>query len=251
MVKLINIDRYKMLSFASLWVGRPLSKLEQVSISSFIYHGHTFTLYVYDMSLKVPLGVIKKNAREILPEDKIFMVDNSYGPFADMFRYHMLQKTDFVWTDTDNICLTSNWPDTEYLFGLQGGSHELVAIGVLSAPKDSELVKNLVVHSASFDKKSIVWGEIGPQLLTKQIKMLGLSGHVLPPKAFYPINYWEWKSIWEKTSKRPVLQACQGSYTLQVWNQMRNRNGVDPDQLPVGSAIDYFYKMYYKGNNED
>jgi hypothetical protein len=240
-----------MLNFASLWVGKPLSKLEQVSISSFLYYGHTFTLYLYDMSLKVPLGVVKKDAREILPENKIFIVDNSYGPFADMFRYHMLQSTDYVWTDTDNICLTSNWPDKEYMFGLQGGHHELVAIGIIAAPRDSKLVKNLVLHSSNFEKKSIVWGEIGPQLFTKQIKKLGLSNHVLPAEAFYPIDYWKWKSIWEKKSKSQVLEACKKSYTLQVWNQMRSRNGVSSNQLPPGSAIEHFYKKYYKGDNEN
>lgn len=240
-----------MAKFGSLWVGRPLSKLEQTCISSFIHHGHTFTLYVYDLSMKVPKGVIKKDAREILPESSLFVIDNSYGPFADMFRYKMLKETDLIWTDTDNICLRPDWPDKEYLFGLQGGSHKLVAIGILRAPKDSVLVRNLVRESSSFDKDNIVWGEIGPQLLTKHIQKLGLAEFVLSPKAFYPIDYWEWEMLWQRQHRKKVLSACQDSYTLQIWNQMRNRKGIDPDNLPPASAIDYFYKMCYKGNNED
>jgi hypothetical protein len=240
-----------MANFASLWVGRPLSKLEQTSISSFIYHGHSFTLYVYDMSLKVPIGVIKKDAREILPESEIFIVDNSYGPFADMFRYKMLHKTNLIWTDTDNICLRPDWPSSEYLFGLQGGPQKLVAIGIIAAPKESRLVENLVRESSSFDKSNIVWGEIGPQLLTRQIHKLGLDKFVLSPKAFYPIDYWDWQLLWHRKYKSQVFLSCKNSYTLQVWNQMRNRKGVDPNHLPVGSVMEHYYTMYYRGDNED
>jgi hypothetical protein len=75
-----------MAEFGSLWVGRPLSKIENLCLSSFIYHGHEFNLFVYDMDMLVPKGVNKINAREVIPEDKIFKTDNSYGPFADMFR---------------------------------------------------------------------------------------------------------------------------------------------------------------------
>lgn len=240
-----------MANFGSLWVGKPLSKLEQTCISSFIHHNHTFTLYVYDMSMKVPKGVVKKDAREILPEDSIFLVDNSYGPFADMFRYKMLQLTDLIWTDTDNICLRADWPEKEYLFGLQGGPHKLVAIGVLAAPKDCELVERLVYKSSAYNKSKIIWGEIGPKLLTDQIEKIGLSEFVLPPEAFYPINYWEWELLWHRQHRKKVLMTCKESYTLQIWNQMRNRRGIDPNILPAGSVIDYFYKLYYRGNNED
>lgn len=84
-----------MAEFASLWVGRPLSKIEQTCLASFVYHKHSMVLFVYDMDLAVPKGVIKRDAREILTKDKIFKTDNSYGPFADMFRYNMIQKNWF------------------------------------------------------------------------------------------------------------------------------------------------------------
>ena len=131
-----------MANFGSLWVGRPLSKIEQTCLASFIYHGHTVRLFVYDKDLKVPDGVVKQNANDIIPESMLFKVDNSYGPFADMFRYTMISKTDLTWTDTDNICLKSDWNFPEYLFGMQGGPHKIVANGLLRAPKDPPQKKN-------------------------------------------------------------------------------------------------------------
>lgn len=236
-----------MSSFASLWVGRPLSKIEQTCLSSFVYHKHTMILFVYDQNIVVPDGVIKMDANEIIPEKKVFKTDNSYGPFADMFRYKMIQETGLTWTDTDNICLQKNWNFPEYLFGMQGGPHKIVANGILRAPSDSDLISELVDISNKFDKTKIEWGEIGPQLLTDTIKKYKLTEYIKSPKTFYPINYWEWQHIFDPEQLQPVLNASKKSHTIQIWNQMLNREGIDNNNFPPGSAIDYYYNLYVKG----
>lgn len=235
-----------MADFGSLWVGRPLSKIEQTCLSSFVYHKHNVTLFVYDMDLIVPNGVVKKDAREILSEDKIFKTDNSYGPFADMFRYNMIQKTGLTWTDTDNICLQDKWRFPEYLFGMQGGPHKIVANGLLRAPKDSQLISDLVEIANNFNKKKIKWGEIGPQLLTEKIHNYKLNQYIQEPVVFYPVNYWEWKDLFDPLKRLEVLNKSKRSHTVQIWHQMLNREGLDKDNFPEGSAMDYFYRKYVK-----
>lgn len=236
-------------SFGSLWVGRPLSKIEQTCLASFVHHGHNMILFVYDKSLVVPKGVIKMDANEIIPENKIFKTDNSYGPFADMFRYKMIQETGLTWTDTDNICLQKNWNFQDYLFGMQGGPHKIVANGLLRAPRDSDLIAELVEISSNFDKSKIKWGEIGPQLLTEKIKKHNLSQYIQKPAVFYPINYWEWKWLFDKDQLQSVIKLSKKSHTIQIWNQMLNREGIDNNNLPTGSAVDYYYNMYVKGDH--
>lgn len=236
-----------MANFGSLWVGRPLSKIEQMCLASFVHHGHQMILFVYDNSLEVPDGVIKADAREVLPEDRIFKTDNSYGPFADMFRYKMIQQTGLTWTDTDNICLQKNWNFPEYLFGMQGGPHKIVANGLLRAPKDSKLISDLVEISNGYDKSQIKWGEIGPQLLTEKIKQYKLTSYIQSPKTFYPVNYWEWKWLFDKDKKSDVLSLCRKSHTIQIWNQMLNRDGIDNNTLPEGSVVKYYYDLYVGG----
>lgn len=233
-----------MAKFGSLWVGRPLNKIEITCLSSFIYHGHDFKLFVYDMNLKVPDGIEKVDANQIIPKDKIFKTDNSYGPFADMFRYKMIQQTGLTWTDTDNICLQNKWKFSEYLFGMQGGPHKIVANGILRAPQDSLFINELVSISESYDKTKIKWGEIGPQLVTEKIKEHKLNSYIQPPEVFYPVNFWEWKQIFIPEDINKVLRSCSNSHTLQIWNQMLNRDKLNVDNLPKGSAIDYFYKKY-------
>lgn len=233
-----------MVSFGSLWVGRPLSNIEKTCLSSFIYHKHSFTLFVYDMDLEVPSGVVKEDANQIIDSSKIFKTDNSYGPFADMFRYKMLQQTDLTWTDTDNICLRDDWNFGKYLFGMQGGPHQIVANGLLRAPKDSQFISELVDISSSYDKDKIVWGEIGPQLVTAKIKEHNLEHYIQNPMTFYPINYWQWELIFKSGKRDHVLEVCQNSHTLQIWNQMLNRQGYNNNEFVKGSAMQYFYQKY-------
>jgi hypothetical protein len=231
-----------MANFGSLWIGNPLSKVEQTALASFIYYGHSFTLFVYDMDMKVPNGIIKKDANEIIPESEIFKVQNSYGPFADMFRYAMIQKTGLMWTDTDSICLRSDWDFEQYLFGFE--EDDRLANGILKMPQDSDLIKFLVKNSTNYDKDKIVWSEIGPLLVTKGAKKFNVIKYAQQPNVFYPIHFWQWKKIWLKEYKKEVLDTCKDSHTLQIWNQFLNREGIDKNNLPDGSAIDYFYKKF-------
>lgn len=240
-----------MADIASFWVGNPLTKIEQTCLSSFVANNHNVTLFVYDMNMSVPDGVKKEDASKIIPESRIFKVDNSYGPFADMFRYRMIKETGFIWTDTDNICLRSDWDFPEYVFGEQGGGHGLCANGIIKAPKDSQFISDLVEVSNAYDKSKITWGEIGPQLLTATLKKYGLESYIKPSEAFYPVNYWEWNHLWEKKYKNIVLNKSRNSYTIQIWNQMLSRDGsYTKNNLPPGSVVDYFYQKYVN-NNED
>jgi hypothetical protein len=231
-----------MANFGSFWVGKPLSKLEHTALASFIYYGHTFTLYVYDMNLVVPNGVVKKDANEMIPESEIFKVDNSYGPFADLFRYRMMSKTDLIWTDTDSICLRSDWDFGDYLFGFE--EEKRLANGILRMPQDSELIKFLIKHSVNYDKSKIVWSEIGPLLVTKGAKKFNVLKYAQTPEVFYPVHFWQWKKIWDKKYLQEVLDKCKDAHTLQIWNQFLNREGINKNKLPKGSAIDYFYNKF-------
>jgi hypothetical protein len=231
-----------MANFGSLWVGNPLSKVEQTALSSFIYYGHSFTLFVYDMDMKVPKGIIKEDANKIISESKIFKVQNSYGPFADMFRYTMIHKTGLTWTDTDSICLRSDWNFGDYLFGFE--EEDRLANGILRMPQDSDLVSFLIKNSVEYDKNKIVWSEIGPLLVTKGAKKFNVLKHAQPPEVFYPVHFWQWKKIWNKDYLQEVFDKCQDAHTLQIWNQFLNREGIDKNKLPKGSAIEYLYNKF-------
>lgn len=231
-----------MADFGSLWIGNSLTKVEQTALASFIYYKHSFTLFVYDMSIKVPKGIVKEDANKILPESEIFKVQNSYGPFADMFRYLMIKQTGLTWTDTDSICLRSDWDFGDYLFGFE--EENRLANGILRMPQDSDLINFLIKNSVKYDKNKIVWSEIGPLLVTKGANRFGVIKYAQPPEVFYPVHFWQWKKIWLKDYRKEVLDKCKNSHTLQIWNQFLNREGLDKNKLPKGSAMEYFYNKF-------
>ena len=77
----------------SLWIGESLSKVEELCLSSFLYHGHEVHLYIYDNVKNIPDGVVIKDANDILHKDNIFYThNNSVAHFADLFRWSLIKQ---------------------------------------------------------------------------------------------------------------------------------------------------------------
>src|SRR5690242_7747234 len=79
-----------------LWVRGDLSRMEILSIRSFLGNGHPVHLYTYDCPGNVPEGATILDASKIVPEHLVppaqtppFQV-GSYAIFSDYFRYSLL-----------------------------------------------------------------------------------------------------------------------------------------------------------------
>jgi len=98
-----------------LWIGDSIGKMEQLTLKSFLDHGHESVLWAYNTKLaNVPAGVQVQDAREIIPEDRVFSYTGtgdcrkgSYGGFSDIFRYYLLLKIGGWYCDMDVTCLNS------------------------------------------------------------------------------------------------------------------------------------------------
>ena len=76
-----------------LWIGGALSKMEQLSIQSFLDNGHEYHLYTYGTVENIPKGAIIKNGEDILVKEHIFTYKNgSYSAFSNLFRFVLLYK---------------------------------------------------------------------------------------------------------------------------------------------------------------
>ena len=53
----------------TLWIGGPLSWLEQLCLKSFVDKGQKITLFSYEDIPNVPEGVIRRDGREIIDTD--------------------------------------------------------------------------------------------------------------------------------------------------------------------------------------
>jgi hypothetical protein len=240
-----------MSEFGSLWVGKPMTKLQKTCLSSFVYHGHTINLFVYDMDMEVPKGVVKRDAREVLSEENIFLVRNTYAAFSDIFRYHMLHKLDLIWVDADTLCCTDDWSffKDDILFCREYKDYYIG--GVLKLPKGSPITSYLIKEVDEIDPDSMSWAEMGPLLLTKAIKKFGYESYCQELETLCMIspNQAE-KMFWQRRFAIDTIKRTNRDNvkSASLYNGMLTVFGnVDTNNLPAWSAIDYFYNKYVLG----
>lgn len=136
----------------SLWIGDKLTLLEKLTLKSFVDHGYRFKLWVYTDQLEkeLPCDVELCDAREILPEERIFVYKNkgdcrggSYGGFSDIFRYHLLYNKGGVYVDMDVTCLAPyNFDEQTYCLR----PHKRCGIvgNIIKVPESSAFIKSCI-----------------------------------------------------------------------------------------------------------
>lgn len=187
----------------SLWIGDTLSPMEQLSIQSFLSHGHDYHLYTYGPIKNVPKGTTLKADDIILPAYKIFQLQNgwgkgSYAVFADIFRYHLLHKNRGWWVDTDVICIKPFDLEADYVIASSyEGKWGSPAINcVLKMSANSDLSTYLVdACNQVTDVATLAFTSLGPDLVQMAVSSLGLSNKVVSCYRFCPIS---WRSVQTK-----------------------------------------------------
>lgn len=199
---------------ATLWIGPRLSWLEQLCLKSFADQGHRVTLYSYGDIENVPEDVIKGDAADIFPGEPMLRHARTGSPaiHADMWRLHLLAKTDAIWVDADMYCYRPFDFAGGYAFGWEKPG--LVCNAVLRLPKDSGTLRGLLEFfedqyaiapwlkpwqqkelQAQKDLGTPVhmteqnWGFTGPASVTHFLMETGEIEHAQPEQAFYPISF--------------------------------------------------------------
>lgn len=185
----------------SLWIGNKLSKIELLTISSFLHLGHSFRLWTYEPLLtELPSGVEMCDAHLIIPRDQVFSYKNAnkYGHgkgsvagFSDIFRYKLLYEKGGWWVDMDVTCLKPFDFTERYFFR---NHHELSVVGnVMKCPKNSELMKLCYEEAIrSVDENNTDWHK-PIEILNKHIAALHL-GEYIKARVSNPDQ-------WDKTSR--------------------------------------------------
>lgn len=184
-----------------LWIGNKLSKLELLTIRSFLHHGHRFRLWVYDrLVTPLPEGVVLADANEIIPKKQVFSYRNknsyghgkgSYAGFSDLFRYKLLHEKGGWWADMDITCLRPIYTDRAYFFRPH---HELAVVGnLMKCPQGSELMRRCYEEGiATINEYNTDW-HAPIEILNRHIAELGLEKYV--------VNHVSNPDQWEETSK--------------------------------------------------
>jgi hypothetical protein len=234
-----------MTTFSCLWVGRDLEKIEVLSLSSYLYHGHTINLYVYDDIKNIPNGVNILDGNSILKKDCKYIENKAYAKFSDTFRYHVVKKTKTFWTDLDAICLRSDWNfNKKYVYCVNDKQNleEYISGGVFKIEDDQVL--DYMIERTNRDINHNDWSEFGPKLITEAVNKFSLQKYILPSKAFVPINFRDWEILWDPNKYNTFLNLTKNSYCVHVFNEMANKSKIDRNFFPKKSALDVLYKKY-------
>jgi hypothetical protein len=166
-----------------MWVGGRLSKLELLTLHSFVTQGHEFHLWAYtDIRAPLPKGVVLRDAATIIPRAGVFKKTdtdpetgvgrNSFGaPFSDLFRYKLLYTEGGYWADMDMTCLKPLDFAEEYVFR----SHRIGVVGnIIKCPARSQLMRSTFEMTAMQANENSEW-LLGNRILTENIRRLGLT----------------------------------------------------------------------------
>ncbi|WP_108387296.1 hypothetical protein [Yoonia sediminilitoris] len=254
----------------TLWIGGPLSWMEQLCLKSFVDQGQKVTLFSYEEIPNVPAGVIRRDGREVIDTDDFIKYEqkNSYALFADLFRLHMIhQNPGMIWVDTDVYCHRPMAYESDYVFGYELPGAHRVNNAVLGMPADSQLLSDMLDFTS--DRFSIApflpkkrqekmrkqadkgnpehitqqpWGVWGPMMVTHFVHTLGLQDHVLPLNAFYPLTFRERLKFLRNASIAEGLITSETT-ALHLWasnkRQLGNlHNGLPPKDSYLEKLID-------------
>ena len=148
-----------------MWIGRSLSKLELLTLNSFVAQGHEFHLWVYEpICTPLPEGVVLQDASSIIPQRDVFnkyqtdrecgVGKDSYAPFSDLFRYKLLYERGGYWVDMDVTCLKPFTFKERYLFR----AHPIGVMGnIMKAPRHSRLMKRAYEETLKVAGNNVDW----------------------------------------------------------------------------------------------
>ena len=223
----------------SFWIG-PLTYIERLCLTSMAAAGHEIDLYTYDADLPVPPGVTVKDAREVLPRDQVFVHRKTGSPavFADIFRYHGLQRGLGLWVDTDVLVLKHLGGLGDHVVGLD--SDRTVNNAVLHLPPDCSFLSEIIAFAREpvifapywsaaqrAKQRAKSWlgvhkrldqmpiGILGPQMLTLWVHRHGIKAQ--PREVLYPIHYNEAAALFNPAAQIQD-RITPATRAVHLWN---------------------------------
>ncbi|HKV41923.1 MAG TPA: glycosyltransferase, partial [Blastocatellia bacterium] len=245
-----------------MWIGTSLSRMELLTLRSFVRQGHRFHLWAYDqITTPIPEGVVLEDATLILPRESIFKrrsIDpgagvgaGSYGaPFSDLFRYKLLHDRGGYWVDMDVTCLKPFPSDTPYLFR----NHRIGVVGnIMKCPRGSKLMGLTYEQTQRVANEDSAW-LLPNQILSENIKQLGLSRYI---RAGF-CNQDSWPDVIQPFIEHdyaPPSEWFAIHWLNEVWRTLSQDGGqfkgramlkykVDKDQPKQGTTLARLYETH-------
>ena len=224
--------------FQSLWWGDSITPYEAVCMRSFIDHGHGYHLYSYAPDLKVPDGVVLRDAAELLPKADYFEYTgpgrDSPSAFSNLFRYKLLATHGGWWVDTDVICLSDQISPCNHFFAFE--SDDIVNGAVLYfGPADPVMIRCFGEVLAI--RGHAEWGDLGPRLITKVLRDCGLIAQARPKDSCYAVGWKDALDLLDPSQADSIIERTKSAPFIHLWNEIYRRGGIDKTLRPAPGSF--------------
>jgi hypothetical protein len=256
-----------------LWVRGDFSRMEQLSVRSFLAQGHPVILYSYDPPSNVPAGAEVRDARDIVDEKLAPGVRGSlfgrgtYGVFSDYFRYRLLDSKGGWWADLD-VVATRPWqgfPDA-VVASTQEKSHGQIANGfVMRFPPGHNVIQRCLEQIQPERLPELSGADTGPLLLHRVLGAEGVARYAQPPEVFSPVP---WNANWQllrtprerfslgelkQRLRRPHLSMrfTRRTVAVHLWNDMWRNDDFDKNARYHPSSLYEKLQRAYNPQNQE
>lgn len=231
-------------SFNTFWQGGELPPLEWSCLESFVANGHRLRLFSFDR-ITVPSGVFLESAYNIAKKEDLFLFEDSFSAYSNIFRYKFLLESGGWWIDSDVYCLTDDVPDCRYAW-----AHEDVRLingAILKFPQGDRSLEGIKDEALRINAGIQFWGELGPNLLTKHLSELASEDHFGSRRSFYPIHWIESFLFWLPEARTIIEQRIKTAHFVHLWSSVLRRYGIDVKRaVPAHSFLAQLYDRYPK-----
>jgi len=217
----------------SMWMGRPLSYIEIMSINSYLQNGHKVIVYVYNDIGNMHKDVELRDANEILPYSNFEMTNDirtkellrcgfseddkntsCYSFYSDLFRYTLMYKLGGWWTDLDAICLKHYDFDEQYVFAFMKNDNYTIAPGVFKMPPETSVMSSCIRVCRDLMSSMATSGKTGPFLFSRAIKSHKMFELTLPYFYFYPFSFLDEGALLDGSP------FPKDSYSIHIYNTL-------------------------------
>jgi hypothetical protein len=233
----------------SFWHGRSLGPYQLVGLRSFVDQGHRVELYTYDPEIAVPDWILRKDANEIWPTDRVLQYQNdigrgSFALHANLFRYALLFKLGGWWIDVDVVLLHPELPQQETFFSIETRDPVRATFSVLKFPAGHPAMMEAQKQCEAL-AEAPRYGETGADLFTDMVAKYDLAKFGQAMEMTYPVSALEVPRLFDPAQCVKLQHQCADSVFLHLFNETWRRAGI-PNYLgpPEGSFIDYLLQKH-------
>ncbi len=266
----LKITSDELMPVNMLWIGGPLSPIEQLSALSFKAAGHRVVLHTYDGVFNAPDNIELVDAASTMDFALVQSLrerrSGSYALASDYFRYALQAQNAGLWADMDMICVKPIHKQKQAIMGFERPDSincailhldsELPIIGELLGIFQEGYIPQWVDPKIARKRRLkrwlpnrrirpaiMPWGTYGPQALTNLARKHGIINQAERKPVFYPLDQHRAHDMFDANiSLESIIQ--EGTLAVHLWNESLKQLGLKETQPPRNSPLGKLMKRY-------